>query len=488
MLFSLVQLFHLFAALAYFGVFDFSIPELGTQSKAYDEHMTVREDQLVMPDHGDGLLTDKLRRLRQLTKLEHAGRNLESNGTTDDADSDTAKDPYRVGQCPLIIATGGKYGKCFGGVSASQQIWTDRTYEFIKAPGDLLGGDWAYQQVELAGNPPCPNEGGFKGKVEASGTVVACLSTHCENNEPTGSLSWQRVGKTYSVSNHGGNPCKFYQTYVEAGKHFQICGSNCWASGIFYRKGSEAGTQLLGEDSGLHTELLHHIHKNHFLWQLLASAGLAIVFGMFGAYMWFFGGIRARGKINPFPQGPRNFPDGLFNFTQDMNSCLLACFCSPVANSEVAYVISALDFWPSMLVLCGSLLLPYGLSYVAMVGFRLYTRQVFREKASFTNECFMDLLYSCLPCIQPCTTCQELRYIKKLRSGYSSVGPAVGVTNEPGQTLLPEGKPAQPAVNQGPEPYRGLEGQPIVPPKDPVEEPADDLACGCCTNTKRWGF
>lgn len=470
MLFSLVQLFHLFAALAYYGVFDYWVPELGARSNAYDGHM----GEPVMPNHGDKLLTDKLRRLRQFTKLGHAHRNLESNGTKD---ADT--DPYRVGQCPLIAATGGKYGKCFGGVSAPQNIWTDRSYQFIKAPGDLLGGEWAYQQVELEGNPPCHNEGGFKGKVEASGSVVVCLSTHCENNEPTGPLAWQRVGRTYSVSNHGGDPCKFYQSYVEAGRQFEICGSNCWASGIFYRKGSETGTQLL-EDAGLHTKLLHHIHKNHFLLQLIANAGLAIVFGIFGAYMWFSGGIRARGKIVPFPQGPRSFPDGLFNFTQDMNSCLLACFCNPVANSEVAYVISALEFWPSMIVLCGSLLLPYGLSFVVMVGFRFYTRQVFRQKASFADECFMDFLYSCLPCLQPCTTCQELRYIKKLRSGYASVGPAVGVTNESGQTLLPEGKAAQPAV---PEP-RGLEGQPISPPPDAAGEPADDLAWGCCS--KRW--
>jgi len=494
MLFSLVQLFHLFCAIAYFRVFDFSILELGGQSKAYDEHSAVSEDKLVPPDHEEKLLTAMLRRPRQLTKSGDAGTTFDSNTTTDIADSDAAgdsvkadggtnADPYRVGQCPLIIATGGNYGKCAGGVATSQKIWSDRSYEFIKAPGDLLGGNWAYQQVELSEKPPCSNEGGFKGKVEASGSVAVCLASHCESNEPTGSHSWKGVGETYDISNHAGSPCKFYQTYAEAGTELEICGSNCWASGIFYRKGSEQNTQLA--DSRLHIQILRHLQSptNHMLWQLLFNAGLAIMFGIFGAYMWFNGGIRARGQLIPFPHGPRNFPDGLCNFTQDMNACLLTCFCSPVANSEVANVITAMGFWPSMLVLCFSLLLPYGLGYVVLVGFRLYTRQVFREKANFTDECCMDLVYSCLPCFGPCTTCQELRFLKKLRSGYAGVGPAVGVSDNSIQTVIPQGAPGQLAVNQSSESYRGLEGQPIMPPPDPADDPSNWLCCG-----KRWGF
>jgi hypothetical protein len=137
--------------------------------------------------------------------------------------------------CSSILSSGGP-SKCIQGVKIGQKTWLDRNYAFMKAPGNLLSGDWGYNEVNLDGAKPCKTEGGFKGTLKERASVAICCANHChKGNVPTGGGMWSAHPGKFSITQHPGSPCSFYQTVLEKGSH-TVCCRNCWASGLFFQK------------------------------------------------------------------------------------------------------------------------------------------------------------------------------------------------------------------------------------------------------------
>ena len=128
-------------------------------------------------------------------------------------------------------------GDCIEGVGADVKLWSNRDYAFIDAPSDVLGGQWTYQRVNLDGDRPCGAEGGFDGTISEKANVAICCANHCgSENTPTGAGDWFEHAGSFAISQHGGEPCTFYETRLEAGD-YKLCCSSCWASGAFFSTG-----------------------------------------------------------------------------------------------------------------------------------------------------------------------------------------------------------------------------------------------------------
>jgi hypothetical protein len=135
-------------------------------------------------------------------------------------------------------------GTCTQTITASTNIWTDRSYAWGEAPSDLLGGDWAYRSSPMSTGPICDTEGGFKGNVKEKSLVAMCCASHCGSiNVPTvhgvAEFEWYTHDGAFAISNHGGEPCTFYEALVEPGD-YHICCSSCWASGVFFSSGDRS--------------------------------------------------------------------------------------------------------------------------------------------------------------------------------------------------------------------------------------------------------
>jgi hypothetical protein len=138
-------------------------------------------------------------------------------------------------------------GECLTDITTDTYAWTDRTYSFSEAPGDLLDTYHTYVQVEMDGSPPCSTEGGYYGELLEDAQVAICCANHgtysSAGNQPYASsgtedysyaygLDWTEHSGEFALGDHGGTPCTFSETFLEAGTHL-ICCSEGWATGVF---------------------------------------------------------------------------------------------------------------------------------------------------------------------------------------------------------------------------------------------------------------
>jgi len=79
----------------------------------------------------------------------------------------------------------------------------------------------------------CSREGGGLFHTDQAITVSICCANHgAANNVPTGLNNVVTLSGAYSISNHGGTPCTYYQGTVNAGSN-HVCCATGWASGVF---------------------------------------------------------------------------------------------------------------------------------------------------------------------------------------------------------------------------------------------------------------
>lgn len=149
-------------------------------------------------------------------------------------------------------------------MSRGSAAWTDRSYGFLSAPGQLLSGGYSYQMVEMDGNPPCSNEGGFVGSVSRTSTVAICCAMH-HGPQPgprgNGVSGWRRVGGTYALSNHGGTPCGFWEGTLSANTNTQICCARGWATGVFFAGGPDTTTTTTTTGRGVYRDTNASFHQ-----------------------------------------------------------------------------------------------------------------------------------------------------------------------------------------------------------------------------------
>ena len=128
-------------------------------------------------------------------------------------------------------------GASFTGHSGTLELWSDRHYAWITAPGDIMDGEWTYVRValETSAGAPCSHEGGFHGTLTSDSAVAVCCANHCgRTNVPTdASTVWVEHPGKWSITQHPGEPCTFYEGRVHAGP-VKICCGTCWASGVFF--------------------------------------------------------------------------------------------------------------------------------------------------------------------------------------------------------------------------------------------------------------
>ena len=128
-------------------------------------------------------------------------------------------------------------GASFTGHSGTLELWSDRHYAWITAPGDIMDGEWTYMRValETSAGAPCSHEGGFHGTLTSDSAVAVCCANHCgRTNVPTdASTVWVEHPGKWSITQHPGEPCTFYEGRVHAGP-VKICCGTCWASGVFF--------------------------------------------------------------------------------------------------------------------------------------------------------------------------------------------------------------------------------------------------------------
>jgi hypothetical protein len=140
--------------------------------------------------------------------------------------------------CTMVSQPNVSPAQCYDDIQADTHIWQDRSYAWTNGPSDIIGGGWSYFSVPLeTGNgAPCPHEGGFNGNIAAAATIAICCANHCNavNTpvDPTNTLAWTVHPGTFAISNHGGEPCTFFEAQVPAGD-YNICCNSCWASGLF---------------------------------------------------------------------------------------------------------------------------------------------------------------------------------------------------------------------------------------------------------------
>ena len=131
---------------------------------------------------------------------------------------------------------------CCSGVSP------DRKYAFVDAPKDILNEGWTYISSAMdSGNPPClpktfnmpEYQGGFKGKIPEGALVGICCANHHDQFEladgefpvvnavadaakkavsGVAGIKWYKHAGTFEISNHGGEPCTFYEAAIPAGE------------------------------------------------------------------------------------------------------------------------------------------------------------------------------------------------------------------------------------------------------------------------------
>ena len=94
--------------------------------------------------------------------------------------------------------------------------------------------------LETGSGAPCQYEGGFKGRINEVATVAVCCANHCGSiNTPTGvSTQWSPHPGTFSITQHDGEPCTFYETRLQPGE-YNICCKTCWATGLFLARPSD---------------------------------------------------------------------------------------------------------------------------------------------------------------------------------------------------------------------------------------------------------
>ena len=114
---------------------------------------------------------------------------------------------------------GGQYGSCMErGAKIGTPLWSNRNYAWKGGPKDLLDGTWTYNKVHLDGGP-CAREGGFEGKVTVPSVAAICCANHCgRTNVPSGGETWSKHPGVFSITNHGGTPCTFYETTLKPNK------------------------------------------------------------------------------------------------------------------------------------------------------------------------------------------------------------------------------------------------------------------------------
>ena len=81
-------------------------------------------------------------------------------------------------------------------------------------------------------------------------TVAICCANHCgaTTNSPTDvGTPWSLHPGTYSITDHPGAPCTFYETRIPAGE-YSICCGTCWGSGLFLARPSDS--HLSTENAG----------------------------------------------------------------------------------------------------------------------------------------------------------------------------------------------------------------------------------------------
>ena len=153
--------------------------------------------------------------------------------------------------------------ECIDGVTPDVGLWlnpqNNRDYQWTSAPTDMLGGGWGYAKASLEPSQggPCATpssvnnniwydpgnvgvgqaarKGGFRGTIGAAATIAICCANHCgRTNVPTdASTVWVEHPGKWSITQHPGEPCTFYEGRVHAGP-VKICCGTCWASGVFF--------------------------------------------------------------------------------------------------------------------------------------------------------------------------------------------------------------------------------------------------------------
>jgi len=147
--------------------------------------------------------------------------------------------------CDKILTTKSYPNVCVYKVTKSNSVlWINRNYGWTTAPSQLLSGHWTYVRVNLDGTRPCANEGGWKGQVTETTDIAICCANHCgKTNLPyiTGDASypWYKHSGSFSITQHGGSPCTFYEAKGIKPGNYEICCSSCWASGVFFGQGDD---------------------------------------------------------------------------------------------------------------------------------------------------------------------------------------------------------------------------------------------------------
>jgi hypothetical protein len=96
-------------------------------------------------------------------------------------------------------------------------------------------------------------EGGFNGNIAGPATIAICCANHCGRantpidqdvlgSNPQSTMTWTVHPGTFAITNHGGEPCTFFETQVPAGD-YTFCCSSCWGSGLFL---TNAATEVAG--------------------------------------------------------------------------------------------------------------------------------------------------------------------------------------------------------------------------------------------------
>ena len=146
--------------------------------------------------------------------------------------------------------------KCISPVKVGQAIWSGIHQNsenglgamlFQSSPNFLFLGDWTYVQPDrdTKWQGGCnAGGGGFVGAIKKPAVVSICCANHGPPPIPIQNYKWTRVSGVGAVSNHNHapNPCTFFETTVEPGKH-RFCCANTWSSGIFLAKPHATTTQ-----------------------------------------------------------------------------------------------------------------------------------------------------------------------------------------------------------------------------------------------------
>ena len=65
------------------------------------------------------------------------------------------------------------------------------------------------------------------------GTTNLPVDQDVLGSNPTSVIDWVLHPGTFAISQHGGEPCAFFQAVVPAGSYTICCGT-CWGSGLFF--------------------------------------------------------------------------------------------------------------------------------------------------------------------------------------------------------------------------------------------------------------